>query len=275
MWRKALAPVLALAVLALPVAVRPQIPVTDVAHIVDDALHWTQNLSQWAAALARYRQIYDQAVTTYNHMQQIAKQLENPSVYTVLSLFAVTGSASMTRVDGVADFRRMLEGSSPWSTQLGSLYHSIYGAPLDPSHLAPGPNEDWATAATRINRYIQSADSAALEALTAASRVNQSLSDLHQQGTYENLANKIKDSNITPEQTAQAGALASLYTAQSVDKLTQVMTATATLQAQDVAQKEALNRQVMNEAQGQVQSFTDVTTSLRGDKAVVDGWQIH
>jgi hypothetical protein len=54
---------------------------------------------------------------------------------------------------------------------------------------------------------------------------------------------------VTPQQTVQAGAMSSLYAAQSVDKNTQVLSAMAAMQAQQIAQEEAYTKRAIQDNQ--------------------------
>ncbi len=130
------------------------------------------------------------------------------------------------------------------------MYERIYGTALDLGHMAPRGPEDWGAAAGRMNTMIQNADAAVLETLALVSQVNKSLSDIDSTGgTYSQLRTQIQNTSATPHQTAQAGAMGSLYAAQSVDKNTQVLAAMAAMQAQQMAQEEAYAKRAIQDNQ--------------------------
>lgn len=246
MWRRVLAPILALAILVLPLAAPAQgMPVIDVQHIIQDGLNWTTNFAQWATQLARMLQQYNQLVQTYQYMEHLAKTLEHPDVYTVLSLFSITPSSQLTQVQNIGQFRQMIEGTLSFSNNLGQMYHRLYGQPItDVNNITPR-GSDWTTAANHLNDMIQANDAAITAGLAVIGKTNQSLTQLNEDGTYTALANQIKSQSVTPQQTAQAGALSSLYAAQSVDKLTQVMTASAAIQAAQAGRESDAEKEIL------------------------------
>lgn len=245
MWRRILAPLLALALLALPLAAPAQgYPVYDNLQYLLQSTSWGQQFAQWTTQLARMVQQYNQLVTTYQYMQHLAERLQHPDVYTVLSLFAITPSSQLTQVQNIGQFRQMVEGTTSYSSNLGQLYHKIYGQPItDVNNIAPRGPTDWTSAANRINDQVQANDAAITASLAVQAKTNASLTRLNDDGTYTTLANQIKNTAATPEQTAQAGALSSLYAAQSVDKLTQVMTASAAVQAAQAGRESDAEKQ--------------------------------
>ena len=233
-----------------PLVTPAQIPVTDVAHIVMNQWGWTATLTEWVSQLSYMLQQYQQLVQTYQWAQHVAETLQNPDLFTVLSLFAIVDSATLTKIDSVSDFRRMVEGSTSYSNNLGRMYERIYGTALDLSHMAPRSPEDWGAAAGRMNTMVQNADAAVLETLALVSQVNHSLSDINGAGgTYSQLRSQIQNPGATPHQTAQANAMGSLYAAQSVDKNTQVLAAMAAMQAQQMAQQEAYAKRAIQDNQ--------------------------
>ena len=233
-----------------PLITPAQIPVTDVAHIAINQMGWTATLTQWVSQLSYMLQQYQQLVQTYQWAQHVAETLHNPDLFTVLSLFAIVDSATLTKIDSVSDFRRMVEGSTSYSSNLGHMYERIYGTALDLGHMAPRGPEDWGAAAGRMNTMVQNADAAVLETLALVSQVNKSLSDINGTGgTYAQLRSQIQNTSATPHQTAQAGAMGSLYAAQSVDKNTQVLAAIAAMQAQQMAQDEAYAKRAIQDNQ--------------------------
>ena len=253
MVRKAASVILMTVFLCLgltPLVTPAQIPVTDVAHIVMNQWGWTATLTEWVSQLSYMLQQYQQLVQTYQWAQHVAETLHNPDLFTVLSLFAIVDSATLTKIDSVSDFRRMVEGSTSYSSNLGHMYERIYGTALDLGHMAPRGPEDWGAAAGRMNTMVQNADAAVLETLALVSQVNKSLSDINGTGgTYAQLRSQIQNTSATPHQTAQAGAMGSLYAAQSVDKNTQVLAAIAAMQAQQMAQDEAYAKRAIQDNQ--------------------------
>jgi hypothetical protein len=232
-----------------PLVTPAQIPVTDVAHLVMNQMGWSATLTQWVSQLSYMLQQYQQLVQTYTWAKQVAETLQHPDLFTILSMFAVVDTATLTKIDSVSDFRRMVEGSMSYSNNLGSMYSRIYGEALDLGNMAPRGPEDWGAAAGRMNTMIQNADSAVLETLALVSQVNKSLSDIDTRGTYSQLRTQIQSTGATPHQTAQAGAMSSLYAAQSVDKNTQVLAAMAAMQAQEMAQQEAYAKRAIQDNQ--------------------------
>ena len=253
MVRKAASVILLAVFLCLgltPLLTPAQIPVTDVAHIAMNQWGWTATLTEWVSQLSYMLQQYQQLVQTYQWAQHVAETLHNPDLFTVLSLFAIVDSATLTKIDSVSDFRRMVEGSTSYSSNLGHMYERIYGTALDLGHMAPRGPEDWGAAAGRMNTMVQNADAAVLETLALVSQVNKSLSDINGTGgTYAQLRTQIQNTSATPHQTAQAGAMGSLYAAQSVDKNTQVLAAMAAMQAQEMAQQEAYAKRAIQDNQ--------------------------
>ena len=253
MVRKAASVILMTVFLCLgltPLVTPAQIPVTDVAHIVMNQWGWTATLTEWVSQLSYMLQQYQQLVQTYQWAQHVAETLHNPDLFTVLSLFSIVDSATLTKIDSVSDFRRMVEGSTSYSSNLGHMYERIYGTALDLGHMAPRGPEDWSAAAGRLNTMVQNADAAVLETLALVSQVNKSLSDINGTGgTYAQLRSQIQNTSATPHQTAQAGAMGSLYAAQSVDKNTQVLAAIAAMQAQQMAQDEAYAKRAIQDNQ--------------------------
>ena len=253
MVRKAASVILMAVFLCLgltPLLTPAQIPVTDVAHIAMNQWGWTATLTEWVSQLSYMLQQYQQLVQTYQWAQHVAETLHNPDLFTVLSLFAIVDSATLTKIDSVSDFRRMVEGSTSYSSNLGHMYERIYGTALDLGHMAPRGPEDWGAAAGRMNTMVQNADAAVLETLALVSQVNKSLSEINGTGgTYAQLRTQIQNTSATPHQTAQAGAMGSLYAAQSVDKNTQVLAAMAAMQAQEMAQQEAYAKRAIQDNQ--------------------------
>ena len=140
MVRKAASVILMTVFLCLgltPLVTPAQIPVTDVAHIVMNQWGWTATLTEWVSQLSYMLQQYQQLVQTYQWAQHVAETLHNPDLFTVLSLFAIVDSATLTKIDSVSDFRRMVEGSTSYSSNLGHMYERIYGTALDLGHMAP------------------------------------------------------------------------------------------------------------------------------------------
>lgn len=252
MVRKAASIILMTVLLSLglaPLVTPAQIPVTDVAHLAMSQWGWTSTLTQWVSQLSYMLQQYQQLVQTYTWAKQVAETLQHPDLFTILSMFAVVDTATLTKIDSVSDFRRMVEGSMSYSNNLGSMYSRIYGEALDLGNMAPRGPEDWGAAAGRMNTMIQNADSAVLETLALVSQVNKSLSDIDTRGTYSQLRTQIQSTSATPHQTAQAGAMSSLYAAQSTDKNTQVLAAMAAMQAQEMAQQEAFAKRAIQDNQ--------------------------
>ena len=232
-----------------PLVTSAQIPVTDVAHIAMNQMGWTATLTQWVSQLSYMLQQYQQLVQTYVWAKHVAETLRNPDLFTILSIFAVVDTATLTKIDSVSDFRRMVEGSMGYGANLGRMYERIYGEALDLGNMAPRGPEDWGAAAGRLNTMVQNADAAVLETLALVSQVNKSLSDIDSRGTYSQLRTQIQDTSATPHQTAQAGAMSSLYAAQSMDKSTQVLAAMAAMQAQEMAQQEAYAKRAIQDNQ--------------------------
>ena len=275
MLRKLFSLVLAAGLLCLsfaPLFTPAQIPVTDVAHIALNQIGWAQTLSQWVSQLSYMLRQYQQLVATYQWAQHVAETLRHPNVFTVLSLFAVVDSATLTKIDSVSDFRHMVEGSVRYGDNLGNLYERIYGTALDLGNMAPRDPEDWAAASGRMNKMIQGADAAILETLALVSQVNKSLSDIDSKGTYASLQTQIKSGDATPHQTAQAGALSSLYTAQSVDKNTQVLAALAAMQAQQMAQDESFAKRAVQDTQKEDDYLQGTTRYLKSHPYSATPW---
>jgi hypothetical protein len=259
-----------------PVPVPAQIPVTDVAHISVSQWGWGATLTQWASQLSYMLRQYQQLMQTYVWAQHVAETLSHPDLFTVLPLFAVVDSATLTRIDNVSDFRHMVEGSMAYGANLGRLYERVYGEALDLGHMAPRGPEDWGAAAARMNTMIQNADAAALETLALVSQMNRSLSDINgSTGAYSQLRTQIQDTSVTPQQTVQAGAMSSLYAAQSVDKNTQVLSAMAAMQAQQIAQQESVMKEGLANVYTEQQYFTQSGTALRQEAEHVDSWKIQ
>lgn len=257
---------------ALPVSAPAQIPVTDVADIVNNTIQWSTNFGQWAISLARALQTYQQLVTTYQYMNHLAQTLQHPDVLSMLPMYGIVDSSSLTNVDSITQFRSMLEGSTSFSAQLGQLYSQIYGPSLNLSSLAPTSPEDWSAATQRINRTVQAADAANLETLAIVSETNKSIVKSQNDGTYSNIASTIKNNNVTPQQTRQAGALAALYTAQNIERLTQITGAQATMQAMDFAQRQQAVKQGLAQAAAEQQAWTSAGDSLKNEQVNVQNW---
>jgi hypothetical protein len=79
-----------------------------------------------------------------------------------------------------------------------------------------------------------------LETLAVVSKTNNATQEAKPK--YDLLQSSIKDTSVTPEQSAQHAALASLYSAEAVDRNNQLLAAQAAMQAQQQAQIEAGNR---------------------------------
>ncbi|MCL4370294.1 MAG: hypothetical protein M1380_05240, partial [Chloroflexi bacterium] len=110
-----------------PLVTSAQIPVTDVAHIAMNQMGWTATLTQWVSQLSYMLQQYQQLVQTYVWAKHVAETLRNPDLFTILSIFAVVDTATLTKIDSVSDFRRMVEGSMGYGANLGRMYERIYG----------------------------------------------------------------------------------------------------------------------------------------------------
>jgi hypothetical protein len=257
---------------AFPVQTPAQIPVTDVAHITTNAINWALNLGQWAIQLARVLQTYQQLVRTYEYMQALAKNLEHPEALAVVPLFAIGKSALLTKTDSIEEYRKFLEGGAAFSAQLGAIYHQIYGAPLDLSKLVPSQHEDWAKAAERMNRVSQAADSAILETLAIVSQSNRDIESNKSSGVYQKISAQLKASGVNPQKVAQAGALSSLYAAQNIERLTQIVGAQAAMQAQDYAQKEADQKAAVQAAARDKQYQDSVIQYLKSHAYKPDPW---
>ena len=276
MLRKSASVLLMAGLLALgfvPLATPAQIPVTDVAHIALNAWGWGQTLAQWVSQISYMLRQYQQLVQTYQWAQHVAETLQHPTLYTVLPLFAIVDSGTLTKIDSVSDFRKMVEGATSYSAHLGSLYGRIYGEALDLSHMAPRSPEDWSAAAGRLNTMVQNADSSVLETFALVSQVNHSLSNLNGTGgTYSQLRAQIQDGSATPHQTAQAGAMGALYTAQSVDKNTQILAAMAAMQAQQMAQEESFAKQGIVDTQKENDYLQGTVQYLRSHPYSATPW---
>ena len=271
--RRFLAILTCVLILALPWTTAAQIPVTDVAHIAINIAGWIAQGTNWVSQLARMIQQYQQLVQTYDHLKHVAEQLQNPSVYTVVSLFAVVPSSTMTRIETISDFRRILEGGNNAPAALGEQYKAIFGAPYDATSLAPYGPQDWTSATKRMTQHTQATDSAVLELLHVVSDVNGSLEKIHSDRTYEEISSKLKSTDITPHQSTQLGSLSALYTAQSTDKLTQVLAAQAVVQAQDVAERsywQKIGASAMTQERNANQQSAD---ALRNSWQSIQSWQ--
>ena len=275
MFKKVLSLVITASLVVLTAAPLPtpaQIPVTDVAHMTVNAINWQLNLGQWAIQLARVLQTYQQLVRTYQYMEALAKNLEHPQALTVMPLFAIGKSAQLTKTDSISEYRRYLEGGTAFSSQLGTTYHQIYGPPLDLSKLVPTQHENWSTATQRMNRVSQAADSAILETLAVVSQSNHDIEANKSSGVYQKIAGQLKNSNVNPQKTAQAGALSSLYTAQNIERLTQIVGSQAAMQAQDYAQKEADQKAAVQAAARDKQYQDSVIQYLKSHAYKPDPW---
>ncbi len=267
--------ILAITVLALPLAASAQWLVHDPISDINNTIHWTTEFTKWTQQISYAIRQYQQLEATYQWAQHVANNLSNPDLYTVLALFAVVDSGQLTNISSVADFRHMVEGSINYGNNLGGLYHSIYGQSLDLSRMNLSGPEDWNQAAARTNSLIQSADAASVETFALVSQVNRSLADINAAGTYASLRGQIQNSSVTPQQTAQAGAMSSLYTAQSVDKNTQVLAAMAAMEAQQMAQKEAAAKAAIQHSYDEQQYFQQSGQSMANEKAHADSWRIQ
>jgi hypothetical protein len=276
MFRKIASVMLMVGILCVglaPLSVSAQIPVTDVAHIALNSWGWAQTLTQWVSQISYMLRQYQQLVQTYQWAQHVAQTLEHPTLYTVLPLFAIVDSGTLTKIDSVSDFRKMVEGSSSYSANLGSMYGRIYGEALDLSHMAPRSPEDWGAAAGRLNTMVQNADSSVIETFALVSQINHSLSSVNGTGgTYSQLRAQIQDGGATPHQTAQAGAMGALYTAQSVDKNTQILAAMAAMQAQQMAQEESFAKQGIQDTQKENDYLQGATQYLRSHPYCATPW---
>jgi hypothetical protein len=275
MLKKTLSLIAAVSLLGLtaaPIPTPAQIPVTDVAHMTVNAINWQLNLGQWAIQLARVLQTYQQLVRTYQYMQALAKNLDHPQAITVMPLFAIGKSSQLTKTDSISEYRRYLEGGSAFNSQLGTTYHQIYGPPLDLSKLVPTQHEDWSTATQRMNCVSQAADSAILETLAVVSQSNHDIQANKSSGVYQKIAGELKNTNVNPQKTAQAGALSSLYTAQNIERLTQIVGSQAAMQAQDLAQKEADQKAAVQAAARDKQYQDSVIQYLKSHSYKADPW---
>lgn len=267
--------VLAVTILALPLAASAQWLVHDPISDINNTIHWTTEFTKWTQQISYAIRQYQQLEATYQWAQHVSKNLSNPDIYTILALFAVVDSGQLTRIDSVANFRHMVEGSSSYNSSLGGLYHNIYGQPLNLSGMNVSGRQDWNGAAARSNTMIQSADAASVEALALISQINKSLAALGQNGTYTSLRSQIQSGSVTPQQTAQAGAMSSLYTAQSVDKNTQVLSAMAAMEAQQAAQQAAAAKAAIQHSYDEQQYFQQSGQSMASEKSRVDSWRIQ
>lgn len=275
MFKKVLTLVLAVSIVVLtasPLPVPAQIPVTDVAHMTVNAINWQLNLGQWAIQLARVLQTYQQLVRTYQYMQALSKNLDHPHALTVMPLFAIGKSSQLTKTDSISEYRRYLEGGTAFNSQLGTVYHQIYGPPLDLSKLVPTQHEDWNAATKRMNRVSQSADSSILETLAVVSQSNHDIQANKSSGVYQKIAGELKNTSVNPQKTAQAGALSSLYTAQNIERLTQIVGAQAAMQAQDYAQREADQKTAVQAAARDKQYQDSVINYLKSHSYKPDPW---
>ena len=242
MTRKLTALVLTIALVAalVPVPAPAQWAVEVVADTAN-LPNWMTEFTEWGSQLSYMLQQYQKLQQTYQWAQHVAQTIQNPSLYTVLPLFATVDSGSLTKIDSVEQLRHMLEGSQNYNAStLSQLYAGVYGAALDLNNLSPRNPQDWGQAVQRLNATIQQADASILETMATVSKVNSSLTTINQAGgTYAQLRQEIQNPTATPHQTQQAGAMAALYAAQAVDKNTQVLAAMAAMQAQQMAQQEA------------------------------------
>jgi hypothetical protein len=242
MLRKILSPLLIVAILTLgltPITTSAGWPVTIIADI-PSIVHWATEFEKWANQAAQMVQQYNQLVREYQWAQHVAEQIKNGDALTLLALVTSVSSADLTNIDSAQDLRRMLEGTINYTNELGSMYHSVYGQALSLNNLSPSTPADWGQAAARAVSFSQHADAAILETLAVVSRTNNATHDT--KPTYDLLESSIKASDVTPEQTAQHAALASLYAAEAVDRNNQLLAAQAAMQAQQQAQIEAGNR---------------------------------
>ncbi|MEJ2367797.1 MAG: hypothetical protein P8Z49_05495 [Acidobacteriota bacterium] len=248
--RRILSLLVILGLLVLPLSVSAQWVVYDPTSDIHNVINWSTDFTKWTQQLARMTEQYRQLVATYDWAKHVAQTLSHPSIYSVLPVLAVVETSGLTQTDEVEEYRRMLEGAVTYSRDLGRLYQQIYGQALDLSHLVPSSPENWGQAARKLNAMVQSTDAAILETLGTVSKVNHSFTNIDGAGgTYGRLRDKIQSPGSTPHQTAQTQAMASLYTAQAVDKNTQVLSAMAAMEAQHYAQQEAYQKEAIRETQ--------------------------
>jgi hypothetical protein len=274
MSRKILSALLICSVLALgliPVATPAQWAVA----VVEDTANiwnWATEFAKWANQAAQMVQQYNQLVQQYQWAQHVAQQIQNGDVLTLLALVTSVSSADLTNIDSAQDLRRMLEGTINYTNQLGSMYHSVYGQALSLNNLSPSTPADWGQAAARAVSFSQHADAAILETLAVVSKTNNATQEAKPK--YDLLQSSIKDTGVTPEQSAQHAALASLYSAEAVDRNNQLLAAQAAMQAQDMAQREAEKRILLQNQVLENEAYQNYLDSLPGDAQIVKSWQM-
>jgi hypothetical protein len=243
--------------------------------VVEDTANiwnWATEFAKWANQAAQMVQQYNQLVQQYQWAQHVAQQIQNGDVLTLLALVTSVSSADLTNIDSAQDLRRMLEGTINYTNQLGSMYHSVYGQALSLNNLSPSTPADWGQAAARAVSFSQHADAAILETLAVVSKTNNATQEAKPK--YDLLQSSIKDTGVTPEQSAQHAALASLYSAEAVDRNNQLLAAQAAMQAQDMAQREAEKRILLQNQVLENEAYQNYLDSLPGDAQIVKSWQM-
>jgi hypothetical protein len=275
MLRKIASVLLIASVLALgliPVATPAQWAVA----VVEDTANiwnWATEFAKWANQAAQMVQQYNELVQQYQWAQHVAEQIKNGDALTLLALVTSVSSADLTNIESGQDLRRMLEGTINYTNELGSMYHSLYGQALSLNNLSPSTPADWGQAASRAIAFSQHADAAILETLAVVSKTNNATHDT--KPTYDLLESSIKAGDVTPEQTAQHAALASLYAAEAVDRNNQLLAAQAAMQAQQQAQLTSEEKQAIQNQYTEQQYWTASGQSLAGELQHVQSWEMH
>lgn len=248
-----------------------------VAVVADPAnmFHWATEFAKWTNQASQMVQQYNQMVKEYTWAQQIASRIQNGDVLTLLALVTSVSSQDLTRIDSYADMQRMLEGTMSYSTQLGSMYHSVYGQALSLDHLSPASPADWGQAANRAIAFSQHADAAVLETLAVVSNTNNATQQV--KPTYDRLMTSIKnpttpDGKPSPEMSAQHAAIASLYAAEATDRNNQLLAAQAAMQAEQQAQIEAYNRLSLQSEQREQNYVQALVNQAPNEQVYPDPW---
>ncbi len=275
MLRKTLSVLLLCSVLMLglvPVMTPAQAAVAVVADPAN-MFHWAAEFAKWTNQASQMVQQYNQLVREYQWAQNIATRIQNGDMLTLLALVTTVSSQDLTRIDSYADMQKMLEGTISYSTQLGGMYHSVYGQALSMGQLSPSSPQDWGQAANRAIAFSQHADAAVLETLAVVANTNNATQQVKPK--YDSLMLSIKAPNVLPEQTAQHAALASLYAAQAIDRNNQLLAAQAAMQAQQQAQLTAEQKQAIQAQYTEQQYWTASGQSLAGELQHVQSWEMQ
>jgi len=271
MLRKTLAVfmIAALTMALVPVTSHAIIPVAVDADI-PSIIHWAQRFQAWAQREAVVIHTYHEIILKYQWAKKVATTIKNGDALTLLAVITGVASQNLTRIDNFQDLRKMLEGTETMTNSMSSMYHSIYGQALAIGHISPAGAEDWTTTAARTVNMTQQADAAILETYAVAANTNRYSHD--NQSKYNLLMDNIKSPGVMPEQTAQHQAIASVYTAQAIERNNQLLASLAIMQAQKMAQDEAYLKKVTQENQRESDYIEGIANYMRTHPYYPDPW---